>query len=117
MSVLIYLLTLILTVAIASPTEKEIVSKYKIKAPVYELSMSPFSSLALRCFKKPAVQPVPAAVEPVVFSSGFQTDSLESNKEYDLSKIIPKNKKYNIVIYLFESTAYSYYGLRSNGNL
>ncbi|HQQ23551.1 MAG TPA: sulfatase-like hydrolase/transferase [Spirochaetota bacterium] len=114
-SVSIYLLTLILTVAIASPTEKEIVLKYKIKAPVYELSMSPFSSLALRCFKKPAVQPVPAAVEPVVSSSGFQTDSLESNKEYDLSKIIPKNKKYNIVIYLFESTAYSYYGLRSNG--
>lgn len=118
-SVLIYIFVLIAVFSAPVVPEKDFIRQFSgTRAPVYEIAMNPFASLVLSRTKKgdnaePRI--IASAAESANDSLRLNTDSLDSSAEYDLSKLIPKNKKYNIVIYLFESTAFSYYGLVSGG--
>ncbi len=49
------------------------------------------------------------------FHFGFERDSLTGNREYPHLNNIPRGKKYNIILYFFESTAHSYLDLKYKG--
>jgi len=48
------------------------------------------------------------------FKFGFNTDSLVSNKRYPRLNL-PRGKKYNIILYFFESTSIKYFGDKIDG--
>ncbi|OHD12267.1 MAG: hypothetical protein A2Y41_06715 [Spirochaetes bacterium GWB1_36_13] len=64
----------------------------------------------------PLASPVPETTLPSKHSKiSFDTSSLESIKRYPKNMLIPKNKKYNIIFYFFESTPKEYLKLKING--
>ncbi|MBN1496257.1 MAG: sulfatase-like hydrolase/transferase [Spirochaetes bacterium] len=49
------------------------------------------------------------------FSFGLNTESIESSRRCERIDSIPRPKKYNIILYFFESTPRKYYDLKVNG--
>ncbi len=49
------------------------------------------------------------------FTFRLNTDSLATGREYSRQDLIPRRKKYNIILYFFESTPYRYYNIKING--
>ncbi|MBN2157754.1 MAG: sulfatase-like hydrolase/transferase [Spirochaetes bacterium] len=52
-----------------------------------------------------------------LFSFGLNTDSLATELTHGLSNAIPRGKRYNIILYFFESTPYKYYDLKIGNRL
>ncbi len=51
------------------------------------------------------------------FRFRFKTDSLESETVHPRRHVIPRGKKYNVVLYFFESFPMKYFHLKENGEL
>ena len=91
--------------------EKDNPTKQKMISQILEFSINPFNEF-ISVKKQTDKQSISSSVK---FAFKFNTDSLESDKRIHLSGIIPKNKKYNIILYFFESTAYSYLDIKIGG--
>ncbi len=88
--------------------EKDNLSKQKIISQLFEFSINPWNEF-FSFSKQPVKENISSSEK---FNFKLNTDSLESDKRIHLSGIIPKNKKYNIILYFFESTAYSYLNIK-----
>jgi len=82
-----------------------------------EFAMSPLYNLAL---EKQAAETGPAAGKTAGdtgrFTYRFNTDSIENSGRYDEIDLIPRGRRYNIILYFFESTAARYIDLDINGS-
>ena len=87
--------------------EKKIIRNLK------EISMNPFYNLFFST-GEPADEII-IDDDNENFSFKFNTDSLESQKRYNRIGQIPQGKKYNIILYFFESFPSKYYDIKMNG--
>ncbi len=59
-------------------------------------------------------RPVSRALRENGFSYRLNTDSIESSQRYHRVEDIPRSKRYNIILYFFESTPYEYLDIKIN---
>lgn len=79
-----------------------------------EFSMNPVYNLAVPTPQhSPVTTTVPGERSP--FSFRLNTDSLATNRRYARQDLIPRGKRYNIILYFFESTPYRYYNMKVHG--
>ena len=63
----------------------------------------------------PSHQASPETAPLSAFRFGLDTRSLSNDKRHDRIRSIPRKKRYNIILYFFESTPRKYYDLKING--
>lgn len=83
-----------------------------------QLAKNPIATVLLHPFRNPPRRQTSAATRPAAtnasFRYGLNTDSMVTNHVYPRVQL-PRGKRYNIVLYFFESTCYPYIGMRTNG--
>ncbi len=91
------------------------ISEKKIVSLLNEFSYNPFSSVIEDTSKR-----APSAITDAhekgkdKFSFKFDTGSLVSKKRYSRLNYIPRGKRYNIILYFFESTTFDYLRIKIN---
>ena len=93
--------------------KKDQIKKYM--SILHEFSMNPVYNLFGP--EAPAEQAGAARVNPGAdaFSFRLNTDSMLTARRYGRQESIPRHKKYNIILYFFESTPRKYYDVKING--
>jgi arylsulfatase A-like enzyme len=82
---------------------------------LHEFSMNPVYNLITAETSVPYQEIAENNSAPVPFSFRLSTDSFQSSYRFNRQEAVPQNKKYNIILYFFESTPYKYYNTRING--
>ncbi|OHD63075.1 MAG: hypothetical protein A2176_08195 [Spirochaetes bacterium RBG_13_51_14] len=80
-----------------------------------EFSMNPVYNLFSPESRLSSADPSTRETGVTPFSFRLNTDSLVSQRRYARQDIVPRFKKYNIILYFFESTPYKYYDTTING--
>jgi len=86
-------------------------------ATLKELSLNPISNIFSFKKEQPSYKKISTKFNDKKFTFGLNTDSLISRKRYPRINSIPHNKKYNIILYFFESTAARYIHEKINGKV
>lgn len=82
-----------------------------------EIAMNPIYNVFFTRMDETAVQARPAPRRgDGAFRFGFDTSSLEAGTSYDRSGAIPRGRRYNIILYFFESMSARYQPLAINGH-
>ncbi|HOT44505.1 MAG TPA: sulfatase-like hydrolase/transferase [Spirochaetota bacterium] len=80
-----------------------------------EFSMNPVCNLVRAAPGGPGGTEAPGAKGGAPFAFRLNTDSLETGDRYSRQDLMPRRKRYNIILYFFESTPRRYYDIRING--
>lgn len=80
-----------------------------------ELSMNPVYNLITEAPDTAGGREATPGKNNATFAFGLNTDSLVTDRYYDRQSIIPRGRKYNIILYFFESTPRRYYDIEING--
>lgn len=80
-----------------------------------EFSMNPVYNLVTEIPVRTGRAETPRIKDEAPFSYRLNTDSLATERRYTSLDLIPRRKRYNIILYFFESTPYRYYDIKING--
>ncbi|HNW30127.1 MAG TPA: sulfatase-like hydrolase/transferase [Spirochaetota bacterium] len=80
-----------------------------------EFSMNPVYNLMTASPGSSGGAEETAAKGHAPFSFRLNTDSLETGERYSRQDLMPRRKRYNIILYFFESTPRRYYDIKING--
>ncbi len=113
-------LVVCLGIALATDPESPIryhESRYKHDAARYlsllrEFSLNPVYNLITDTSPGPGAVEKPMGKDLAPFTFRLNTDSLATDRRYSRQDSIPRGKRYNIILYFFESTPSRYYDIK-----
>ena len=80
-----------------------------------EFSMNPVYNLVTAAPEGSGGRETSAEKDHGPFVFRLNTDSLATDDRYSREDLMPRRKRYNIILYFFESTPYRYYDMKVNG--